>query len=287
MIKNFFKKFANSPVIRIVMHILQRFRRHNLSEYSAYSVMFIILSFVPFLVILLNILKALPVFNVTEGYKITGTDEFTEYIRQIFGEIDSRTNGVILSLTTILALWSASRGLIGIINGLNRIHNAKENRGFIKLRLYSIVYTLLLMAVIIVTLVILIFGEALLKQAEELFGVTLISDGSAFSLRWIIGFSVLTVFFTLIYSALPIRKAKPLSKLWGALFAASGWTGFSVLYSVYVRYFSDYPTLYGSLAMPAAAILWLYICMYILFLGEEVNVMLEKRLFSRIKRYFS
>ena len=286
MLKNFFKKISEARIFRIAMLISRRFRRHNLSEYSAYSVMFIILSFVPFFIILLNILKTFPVLNSTEGYRITGTDSIAEFIRQLFGEIDRKATGALVSVTTVIALWSASRGLIGIINGLNRIHSVRENRGFFRIRLYSLVYTLLLMAVIIVVMVILIFGEGLLKQAEELFDISIISNGTAFSLRWVIGFLVLVLFFTLIYCALPQSKAKPLSKLPGALFCAGGWTGFSVLYSVYAQHFADYPALYGSLAMPVLAILWLYICMYILFLGEELNIMLEKGYLKRLLKAF-
>ena len=156
----FLKSKFTSAVFLIIMRITKRFQRHHLSEYSAYSVMFIILSFVPFFIILLSFLKALPVFTETDGYRITGADELTEYLKNLLSEIDVKAGGALLSLTSLLSLWSASRGLIGIINGLNRIQNISESRGFFRIRLYSVVYTLLLMAVIIVVLVILIFGVA-------------------------------------------------------------------------------------------------------------------------------
>lgn len=286
MKKIFLKNNVTAAVFLIVMRIIRRFRRHNLSEYSAYTVMFIILSFVPFFIILLNILKVFPVFAEAEGYRFTAADDFESYLRQLLSEIDVKAEGALLSLTTVLSLWSASRGLIGIINGLNRIHNVKEHRGFIKIRLYSLVYTLLLMAVIIVVLVILIFGEALLKQAEILFSVSLTDGGNAFAFRWVMGFLLLVLFFTLIYSALPDKKSKPLAKIPGAVFSAGGWTGFSVLYSMYARHFADYPSLYGSLAFPVTAILWLYICINMLFLGEEINIMLEQGFFRIRKKAF-
>lgn len=275
MKKIFLKNKVTAAVFLISMRFARRFRRHNLSEYSAYSVMFIILSFVPFFIILLNIIKSFPVFSEAEGYRITTADQLTEFLRKLLRDIDVKASGALLSVTSILSLWSASRGLIGIINGLNRIHNTKEHRGFIKIRLYSLVYTLLLMAVIIIVLVILIFGESLLKQAETLFSVSFDNSGNIFTLRWGMGFLLLVMFFALIYCALPIQKSKPLAKLPGAVFSAGGWTGFSVLYALYVEHFADYPSLYGSLAFPVTAILWLYICIYILFIGEELNLMLE------------
>lgn len=261
-------------LFRISKKLGSRFRRHNISEYSACSTLFIMLSFVPFLILLLNVIKAIPVFQNADGYKLMGTDEVTQLLRNLFSEIDRKTTGALISVTTLIALWSASRGLIGIINGLNRIHHAKENRGFIKLRLYSTLYTLIFIAVIVIILIILIFGEGLLKWAGGFMEIPELSDGVIYPMRWLISFLLLVIFFVMLYSALPIKKSRPLPKLPGAILSAAGWTGFSALYSFYVKFFADFSSLYGSLAVFVLPVLWLYICMYILFLGEEFNVML-------------
>lgn len=274
MKKNFnFKKTA-LKIYDYSGKLALRFRRHNINEYSAYSALFITLSFVPFLVILLNILKFLPIFSNAPDYQLIGANELTEFLREILTEIDGKTTGAIISVTTIVALWSAARGLIGIINGLNRIHHAKENRGFLRLRIYAVVYTILLIVVIIVVMALLIFGEFLIGTVENLFNIPPISEGMAYSLRWLIVFLILIIFFTMIYSALPIKKSTPLPKLPGAVFSAAGWIGFSALYYLYIRHFSDYSSIYGSFAVFVLPIIWLYICMYILFIGEEINVML-------------
>lgn len=267
--KHYYKKLFS-----VIKKLGTRFRKHNLSEYSAYSALFIMLSFVPFFILLLNIIKAMPVFQNAEGYRLMGTDEFTALLRDVFAEIDKKATGAIVSAATIVALWSASRGLIGIINGLNRIHSAKENRGFLRLRLYSIVYTLLLIAVIIIILTILVFGDGLLKWTKSFIEIPEFSEGAIYSMRWLISFILLVIFFVMLYSALPIKKSRPLPKLPGAVFSAAGWTGFTALYSFYVKYFADFSSAYGSLTVFVLPILWLYICMYILFLGEEFNVML-------------
>lgn len=273
--KNFFKiKNTALKSYRYAQKLGVRFRRHNLNEYSAYSALFIMLSYAPFFILLLNILKSLPVFYNAPDYDLMWSNEITDSLRQLISEIDSRATGAIISVTTIVALWSAARGLIGIINGLNRIHHAKENRGFIRLRFYSVIYTILLIAVIIVIMALLVFSEFIFGAIENLFNLPELSEGMAFSLRWLVVFLLLIVFFTLMYSALPIKKSRPLPKLPGAIFSAAGWIGFSALYSFYVRNFADYSAVYGSLAVFVLPVLWLYICMYILFIGEEINVML-------------
>lgn len=62
------------------------------------------------------------------------------------------------------------------------------------------------MAVIIVVLVILIFGEALLNWAEEFLSVPIVTESNAFAFRWLIGFLVLVLVFTLIYCAVPTKN---------------------------------------------------------------------------------
>lgn len=269
--KNFLKKSFG-----YIDKLGMRLRRHNLSEYSAYSALYIMLSFAPFLIILLNILKSLPIFNNAPDYELMGSGDMTDFLRQLMTEIDAKATGAVISISTIITLWSAARGLIGIINGLNRIHHAKETRGYLRVRTYSLGYTFLLMVVIILTAVVLVFGEFLMNTAESLLGIPEMDEFFSFTTRWIVIFIILSVFFVLIYSVLPIKKSKPFKKIPGAIFTAAGWIGFSALYSVYVNHFADFSGLYGSLGVFVLPIIWLYICMYILFLGEEINVMLEK-----------
>ncbi len=266
--------------------ITERFRRDNLNEYAAYSALFLILSFVPFLMIVLNLMKNLPVFSGTGTYDFEIlSDEVGRFIAQIIMEANAKANGAVLSLSTVIALWSASRGLIGIINGLNRIHRVKETRGFLRLRISAIFYMILFILAMIAVLVLLVFGQAILERITLAFPIPEQFGAAVLSFRWAVGFCLLILFFLFVYAALPIQKSRPFSKLPGAVFSASGWLGFSALYSFYVNNLANYSYVYGSLTTVALLILWLYICMYILFLGEELNVMLDSGFFKKVKNW--
>ena len=58
----------------------------------------------------------------------------------------------------------------------------------------------------------------------------------------------------------------------GAMIASVGWIAYSVLFAFYIDNFSNYAPLYGSLTAVILLMLWLYSCMYILFLGAEINL---------------
>lgn len=144
---------------------------------------------------------------------------------------------------------------------------------------------LIFIAATVVVLVLLVFGQAILDRLLVNLPALNGLDGVWFSMRWAVGFCILILLFLFFYTALPIQKGKPFSKLPGAVFSAAGWVGFSALYSFYVNNFADYSRLYGSLTTIVLLILWLYICMYILFLGEELNVMLGSKYLKRLSRW--
>lgn len=280
------KKTLVLKLYTTVKFITERFRRDNLNEYAAYSALFLILSFVPFLMIVLNLMKNLPVFSEAGTYDFEiVSDEVGSFITQIITEARAKANGTVLSVTTIVGLWSASRGLIGIINGLNRIHRVKETRGFLRLRISAVFYMILFILAMIAVLVLLVFGQAILDRIMLAFPIFEQLGAAVLSFRWAVGFCLLILFFLFVYAALPIQKSHPFSKLPGAVFSAAGWLGFSALYSFYVNHLANYSYVYGSLTTVALLILWLYICMYILFLGEELNVMLDSGFFQKIKNW--
>ena len=101
------------------------------------------------------------------------------------------------------------------------------------------------------------------------------------SLRTAVGLGVLIFFFLLIFISLPNRKTGILRELPGAIIAAAGWVGFSFLFSFYVDNLSNYTAIYGSLTTIVLCMLWLYACMYILYIGAEVNALLDNPLIRK------
>lgn len=98
-------------------------------------------------------------------------------------------------------------------------------------------------------------------------------------MRWVFQFTLLVLFFSLLYAFVPQKKTSLLRQLPGAVVAAAGWLGFSALYSLYITYFGNYSYLYGSFAIIVLLVLWLYFCINILFFGAELNAALYDKEF--------
>ncbi|MDE7298682.1 MAG: YihY/virulence factor BrkB family protein [Lachnospiraceae bacterium] len=89
------------------------------------------------------------------------------------------------------------------------------------------------------------------------------------------GFSLMILFFSLMYMTVPSRKSSFFAELPGAIITSAGWLGFSYLFSFYIDNFSNYSATYGSLTAVVLCMLWFYSCMYIMFIGAEINQVLS------------
>ncbi|MDR1753919.1 MAG: YihY/virulence factor BrkB family protein [Eubacterium sp.] len=264
-----------NKILRLALLFKEKFPLDVTSAYAAHASFFIFLSIFPFTLFLLNLLRYLPIdINSIIDDKIYFlSQDISVLVNSIINEIYLKSSGTIMSIASFAAFWSASKGFLGVINGLNVIYSVSEKRGYIKLRLTSILYTLVMVTTLAAALGFLVFGEKIgnrLKLRGFEFGIT-----PAF--RWLAGIIILILFFMFIYTVVPERKTRFLNELPGAVISALGWVVFSLVFSFYINNFADFNYLYGNLASIVLLLLWLYFCMSILFFGAGVNCMLRKK----------
>lgn len=176
-----------------------------------------------------------------------------------------------ISLSAVAAVWSASRGIYGLMAGLNRVYGVREDRGWLRKRLISVAYLGLFLLVLLGTLVVHVFGRNLeeLLLRSRLPAARLLMEIVDF--RMVILLLVQTVVLCLLYAALPNRDNRLREGIPGAVLAALGWQGFSKVFSVYVLRSYDYTVLFGPVYAMALGMLWLYCCVLIVLFGGAVN----------------
>lgn len=263
--------------IRLIRAFTTKLQEDFISAFAAQTAFFIILSVFPFLMFLLTMLNYLPISaeellslaeNVFPG-------EIYKIVHNIVIELVTKASGTLVSITVIAAIWSASKGTLTLSRGLNAVYQQKETRNGILLRMISALYTLAFAVLLIVTLVLLVFGNQIYQIV--IVKLPILGDlvGLILSFRSLVTMAILTLFFLLLYIALPNRKSNILRELPGAIITAGGWLGFSFLFSFYIDHMGNFSYTYGSVAALAICMLWLYFCMYILFIGAEVNMVLS------------
>ena len=144
-------------------------------------------------------------------------------------------------------------------------------------RAISVLYALLFLAILILTLVLHVFGNAIVDAIYGIQNPVIMFLVDLIDLHGIVLLGLQTLLFTAVYMVLPNKRNGFWDSLPGALFSAVGWAAFSSVYSVYVTHFSGISNIYGSVYAVAISMLWLYCCLEILFFGGALNRLLMKK----------
>lgn len=254
--------------------------RDHISIYAAQASFFLILSIAPMLMLILSLLQYIPSTSKTQLLKlmlVISPDVLDSFFVNTIEELYSNTSITLISITSVTALWSASRGIMAVVNGLSNIEPDNAPRNYIEHRLLSLLYTLVFILIVVFSLVVLVFGNTLQYFLETKFPVIAQISAYILDLRALIAIGVLTFFFAVLYKLFPKRKTTLKAQLPGALFATFGWLLFSLGFSIYIDHFSNYTSMYGSLATIMFLMLWLYACMNIVLFGAELNLYLQKK----------
>lgn len=258
--------------LKLICKNIKEINEHHLSAFAAQATLFIILSAFPFLILLLSIFNILPLSadNLIDNLDLFLPENIIPTIKSIIFEIsESAASVYFISANILTAIWSSGWGFVAIRHALNSVNRTKETRNFITVRIISSLYTLGLILFLLLLLMFLVFG----RQMSRISALPLLSYFFRFLLynRALISFMVLFLFFTFLYRAVPNCSFSLRYQIPGAIFSAGGWLTFSFFFFLYTTYLSNLSRLYGSLSIIIVFVVWLYFCMYILFLGAELN----------------
>ena len=272
-------------ILFTVQETAKKISEDKITAYAAQTCYYLLLSFMPFIIALINIIHYFPVTSsdLLDLLENIIPQEFHPMLINIFTDIESSSSVALLSLTAIGLLWSAGKGFMTIKRCLNKINNCEYNRSWFIQRIFSSLYALILLLSIAASLLIIVFGEhliAFLQNRLASLGGKFIVINAIFSNRLFLVPALLTLFFSVMYTFIPNKKKHIIEEIPGAFIASIGWFLFSELYSLYITYMVKYSYTYGSLTTFMLLLIWMYICIIILFFGAEFNNLIEKKIFK-------
>ena len=223
---------------RKLFHIMRNFARQisrdNVSAHAASTAFFLFLSLIPLLMLICAILPYTP---VTEAMLMEIAVSLTPnsangLLIYLIGEVYDRSAGV-LSAAAVITVWTAAKGMMALMRGLNAVNGVTEQRGYILLRIEACLYTVLMLAAMVLALVILVFGNTLarlvLRQVPRLEVLLSLFLHFRFLPVWLI----LAAVFAIIYTYVPKIRTRLRYQIPGALFTAIAWSVFSWGFSIY------------------------------------------------------
>ena len=220
-----------------------KMKNDRVRAHSAEAAFFIIMSVFPVLMLLLTLVQFTPLPQ----------------------------NEVVTTIERIVAVWVAGKGIMGLADGLNSIYRIEETRNYFLVRFRAACYTIVMIVALLISLSILVFGYTLQRYLWQWFPVLMEYLDDTVILPTVIALAILGGLFLMMYMFLPNRRRSFRSQFPGAVFTAFSWAVFSYAFSIYLDYAVNMSVVYGSLTTLVVAMLWLYICMYLVFVGAEIN----------------
>ncbi|MGC9272006.1 YihY/virulence factor BrkB family protein [Acidiphilium sp.] len=193
----------------------------------------------------------------------------THQLHQIVST-DPRTLGIGALLGVGVALYTATRGMGGMIDALNIAYGRAERRGLV--RFYLTALGLLAGGVLSVGVAVALISAVMTS------GIS----GVPASLLILAGWPVLTLYMIALLALLYRYGPDRADADWklvspGAVLAAVLWSVQTILTDEYVIHFGDDNRVYGALGGVMIFLTWLWFSFYLVVLGAEVNGEAERQ----------
>jgi membrane protein len=184
------------------------------------------------------------------------------------------TLGIAAIVALLLALWSASRGMSGMITALDIAYEETETRGFIKFNAVAVALTLCAIVGGLVVIALLAGVPAIVAFV----GVGKTAKWLLLLVEWPILILLVMTGLATLYRYAPDRDGAQWRWVTpGAIVATLLWLLGSVAFTVYVSNFGSYNKTYGSLGGAVVMLTWLYLSSFVVLFGAVVNAQSERQ----------
>ncbi len=262
--------------------ILLSFRKDHISAFAAYSAFFLMLSFLPMLVLVFTVsnIFGVDLINIISSFNVNNP-----YLNRIITH-SALSSTAVISVSTIFTAWSAGRAFHALIEGFNVILKVDSKKNYILLRFRSLLISLIFALVFVGIIVIGIFSDKIyqfivnnyLFQFDSiLFGVW----------RAFFAISVLFVILLIAYRFTPdwqswyaksnSKKERMLPGVVSSALTSVTIYAFAHVFYLYVDLFANIPKYYGSMSALAIVMLWIYGSLYVVLAGFKLTVHLNKK----------
>ncbi len=243
----------------------------HLTVYAASGCYYLFMSLVPIVMILCCLLSYTP-FSQDILLMYIGqffSESFRDVVQKIVAAVYD-SNSTTLTLSILLALFSASASMKALMRGIGAAYNIRETRNFFIFYLEALFLLVILVFAILAALVILVYGGMILRLLRKYVPYFTVFDPLLSYTRYFVIMVLLAVFFTLIYTLMTAEPVRLVAQIPGAVCAAVTWVLFSAAFSLYIS-FSDKYGAFGFIGTIMVAMMWMHYCLFFLLIGGYIN----------------
>jgi membrane protein len=177
-----------------------------------------------------------------------------------------------LAFAIVTALYGTTGYLEAVRRALNVIFEARRTRSFVRRKLTDIASTLVLLALVLTTVVLMFAGVSVAREA--------LGSGAASIwriARWPGAFVSALLAFSFIYYVTPDVRPQAIRRVGaGAVTGVALWLAVSAGFSTYLANFKSFNVTYGTFAAAIILLVWLWLTNVALLVGAEINAELAR-----------
>jgi len=266
-------------------YIMKKLKKNHIDEHAAGCAYYTILAFIPIIMLILTLTKYIGIneeFLFLIFNEVIPSNVLNDAVMEVVKEVYSKSVGTI-TISAIFILWSAGKGFFALCKGLNAAYEIEEENKFIKFRIRAIICTIIFILSIVISLILLVFGNSINIVLQEKFNIFSKLINFLLKSKVLISIVLLSCIFSIMYRFIPKHKRKLRYQIPGATIAAIACNLISSFYAIYINVFTGFSLMYGSLTTIVLAMIWVYWCMYSILLGATINKILAESAEERKK----
>ncbi|WP_298153270.1 YihY/virulence factor BrkB family protein [Flavobacterium sp.] len=288
------------PVLRNLMHVLQRIKLPWLNGFTLYDLLELyftgigegalpyragaiafsfFMALFPFLLFILNLIPYIPISGfqqdflkfVEEGVPPNTYDA----IAAIINDIMNNSYQGLLSSGFLLSIFLQANGLNAVLVGFQKSQHVEARRGFFRQYLVALAMSLLLTFILILTVAIIVIFEVFIRSTDI---PGIISDNIPLIVlgRYIFVILMILIGVSILFKFGTKRTAKRAFISVGSVVTTILVILSSYFFGIWVVKFSKYNELYGSIGTLLIVMFYIWINCMVLLLGFELNVTINR-----------
>ena len=261
-----------NPFFRAVYLLVRRFLRHNVGAQSAALAFYLLFMLFPFLIFISALLGLLhlDVAGILAVLAEFLPAQVVDVVEVYLTYVGSSPSPQLLVFGLVFSIYFPMRATNALMRSVRTAYHLGPAHGVAQ-ALKTLLYTVLLIAAIALTLVLMSVSDRVLAYCVANFGLpAFIAELWAklrFPLAAVVGYFALFLLY-----ALAQDGRQPWRNIWpGTLAALAAWMGLSWLYAWYVEHIAHYSLLYGSIGTVIVLLIWLNLSATALIMGAELN----------------
>ena len=233
---------------------------------------FLVMSIMP-LITLVSFIASFFDFSIAEMTEFVFQFLPTE-VANIILPMLTNTNMSLNLLLMIAGFFIVSNGMHAIILVSNTLYKTEEENAT-RLRIRAIFLTIILISLFFFILIVMAFGNIILKfilNLEIFSAISMYIYQLFVLLKYPFAFIIIYIVIKLLYALSPYKKVKSQYVTKGALFTTIGWILITTIYSYYANNIAHYDLFYGNISNLVVLLIWIYILSYIFVVGIGINI---------------